>query len=75
MYSGDEQALYTRMSEHQQYRHEISTNRLFFAEYSRECCVNGIPNCPTHRTEGKAVPKHYLELAQEEKGVSFVGPV
>lgn len=71
---GDESVPYTRIAEHKHFSPwEEHPNTICFAEYSRECNQDDIPYYPIRLTEEQAILRKYVELAQAEEGVSFIG--
>lgn len=71
---GDESVPYTRISEHKYFSPwESHEKTVCFAEYSRECEAGDIPYYPIRLTEEQALLKQYIELAQGEANISFVG--
>jgi UDP-galactopyranose mutase len=71
---GDESVPYTRISEHKYFspweEHEKS---VCFAEYSRECEASDIPYYPIRLMEEQELLQRYIEKANQESGISFVG--
>ncbi|WP_372404001.1 UDP-galactopyranose mutase [Acinetobacter piscicola] len=71
---GDEEVPYTRISEHKHFTPwESHDKTIYFKEYSRECGVNDIPYYPIRLVDDKVLLKKYLELANQEKNVTFAG--
>jgi UDP-galactopyranose mutase len=71
---GDESVPYTRIAEHKHFAPwEEHADTICFAEYSRECTDGDIPYYPIRLTEEQAILRQYVELAQAEEGVSFIG--
>lgn len=65
---------FTRISEHKYFSPwEHHENTLFFKEYSRLCNENDIPYYPIRLVKDPDVLKTYLNLADNEKKVTFVG--
>ncbi|MCP1647229.1 UDP-galactopyranose mutase [Pseudomonas nitroreducens] len=70
----DEQIPYTRISEHKYFSPwESHEKSIAYREYSRECGSNDIPYYPIRLVNEQNQLKRYIELAQQEKGVSFIG--
>jgi len=70
----DESTPWTRISEHKYFSPwEKNEKTIIYKEYSKNCEGNDIPYYPVRLVEDKAVLKKYLELAQTEIGVTFVG--
>jgi len=71
---GDESVPYTRIAEHKYFSPWEEHNKsICFAEYSRECEEGGIPYYPIRLIEEQEMLKQYVELANSEQKVSFVG--
>jgi UDP-galactopyranose mutase len=71
---GDESVPYTRISEHKHFAPwEEHEKTVCFAEYSRACEENDIPYYPIRLTEEQALLTRYIELAQQEDNISFIG--
>tara|TARA_R110001592_G_C13192961_1_gene753478 strand:- start:31701 stop:32849 length:1149 start_codon:yes stop_codon:yes gene_type:complete len=71
---GDETVPYTRIAEHKYFSPwEEHSKTICFAEYSRECGEGDIPYYPIRLMEEQELLKRYVELANLEKNVSFVG--
>lgn len=71
---GDESVPYTRIAEHKYFSPwEEHSKTVCFAEYSRECEGNDVPYYPIRLTQEQEMLKQYVELAQAETGVTFVG--
>ena len=71
---GDETVPYTRIAEHKYFSPwEEHSKTICFAEYSRECGEGDIPYYPIRLMEEQEMLKRYVELANREKNVSFVG--
>ncbi|UDG82024.1 UDP-galactopyranose mutase [Candidatus Vallotia cooleyia] len=65
---------WTRISEHKHFVPWESHERtLIFKEYSRFCGENDIPYYPIGLAKEKTLLKHYVDLARQERNVSFVG--
>lgn len=71
---GDENVLYTRISEHKHFtpweKHEQT---LYFKEYSRLCTQNDIPYYPIRQTQEQEMLRQYISKANNETKVTFVG--
>jgi len=71
---GDIEVPYTRITEHKYFapweQHEAS---VLFREYSRPCGPNDIPYYPIRQVAEKTMLKEYVDLAEAEHGVTFVG--
>lgn len=71
---GDESVPYTRITEHKHFAYwEQHQKTVIFREYSRNCEPGDIPYYPVRLAAGKEQLKHYIDIAQQEKGVSFLG--
>lgn len=71
---GDESVPYTRISEHKYFSPwEEHEKTICFAEYARECEEGDIPYYPIRLMEEQEMLKHYMDLAEKEINVSFVG--
>ncbi len=71
---GDESVPYTRISEHKYFSPwEEHEKTVCFAEYARECEEGDIPYYPIRLMEEQEMLKHYMDLAEKEINVSFVG--
>jgi len=71
---GEESVPYTRISEHKYFSPwEEHGQTVCFAEYSRECGEDDIPYYPIRLTQEQEMLRQYVELAQSEEGVTFVG--
>jgi UDP-galactopyranose mutase len=71
---GDESIPYTRISEHKYFSPwEEHDKTICFAEYSRECKEGDIPYYPIRLVEEQAMLLRYVEMANRENNVSFVG--
>lgn len=70
----EEKIPYTRISEHKHFAPwEYHEDTVIFKEYSRECTQDDIPYYPIRLVEEKELLKKYVDLAEKEKKVSFVG--
>jgi UDP-galactopyranose mutase len=71
---GDENIPYTRISEHKHFAPwEAHAQTLYFKEYSRLCGEEDIPYYPIRQTEEQEMLKEYVEKANRETKVTFVG--
>jgi len=71
---GDESVPYTRVSEHKYFSPwEEHEKTICFAEYARECEEGDIPYYPIRLIKEQEMLKHYLDLAEKENNVSFIG--
>ncbi|MEM6580387.1 MAG: UDP-galactopyranose mutase [Pseudomonadota bacterium] len=71
---GDESVPYTRIAEHKYFSPwEEHGKSICFAEYSRECQQDDIPYYPIRLVDEQAMLKRYVDLANKETQVSFVG--
>lgn len=71
---GGEDVPFTRISEHKHFAPwEKHSKTLIFKEYSRLCGDGDTPYYPIRLVNDKALLTRYVELAREEKGVTFVG--
>lgn len=65
---------YTRVSEHKHFSPwEIHQDTIIFREFSRECMENDIPYYPIRLVEEKKLLDKYVNLAQQQENVTFVG--
>ncbi|HSW67537.1 MAG TPA: UDP-galactopyranose mutase [Bacteroidales bacterium] len=70
----DETLPFTRITEHKHFAYwEQHEKTVIFREFSRSCEPGDIPYYPIRLTAGKEQLKQYVELAQREQGVSFLG--
>lgn len=71
---GNEEVPWTRISEHKHFapweRHEET---LIYKEYSRQCGEKDIPYYPIRLVSDKTLLSRYVEKANKEKKVTFVG--
>lgn len=71
---GEESTPYTRIAEHKHFspweKHEKT---IAFKEYSRACEPGDIPYYPIRLIAEQAQLKKYVELARDERNVSFIG--
>ena len=71
---GDESIPYTRITEHKYFAPwETHENTVCYAEYSRQCVEGDIPYYPIRLLDEQSLLKKYVELAQRESNISFVG--
>jgi UDP-galactopyranose mutase len=71
---GDSELPYTRIAEHKYFSPwESHDKTIAFAEYSRECEEGDTPYYPIRLMREQEKLRRYVDLAREEKGVSFVG--
>lgn len=71
---GEETVPYTRISEHKYFSPwEDHEKTICFEEYSRQCEPDDIPYYPIRLVEEKSMLTRYVELAKQEKDVSFLG--
>ncbi len=70
----DEDVPWTRISEHKHFSAwETHENTLIFKEYSRFCEENDTPYYPIRLAQEKSQLKQYIDLANRERNVTFVG--
>jgi len=71
---GDESVSYTRIAEHKHFAPwESHDKTVAFKEYSRACEPGDIPYYPIRLVKEQEMLRKYIELARQEKNVSFVG--
>lgn len=71
---GDESVPYTRIAEHKYFSPwEEHSKTICYAEYSRRCEEGDIPYYPIRLIEEQEILKRYVELANDEQNVTFVG--
>lgn len=71
---GDETVPYTRISEHKHFTPwESHEKTIYFKEFSRVCGESDIPYYPIRLVNDKILLERYLELANQEKHVTFAG--
>jgi len=71
---GDESVPYTRISEHKYFTPwEEHDKTIYFKEFSRACGENDIPYYPIRLVTDKALLKKYIDLALQERKVTFAG--
>ena len=70
----DQDVPFTRISEHKHFAPwENHTKTVIFKEYSRKCDKDDIPYYPIRLVREKQMLKNYVEMAKQQKGVSFLG--
>jgi UDP-galactopyranose mutase len=72
----DEDVAYTRVTEHKHFAPWESgtlASTICYREFSRACGADDIPYYPIRLAGEEAMLRKYVERAQSEKGVSFVG--
>jgi UDP-galactopyranose mutase len=70
----DEQVPWTRISEHKHFAPwESHAETAIYKEYSRYCEEGDTPYYPIRLAREKSQLKRYVEMANEEEGVTFVG--
>jgi len=71
---GDQNVLYTRISEHKYFAPwETHEQTVIFKEYSRECTEEDIPYYPIRLVNEKSMLKVYIDKARAQRNVSFLG--
>ena len=71
---GDESVPFTRITEHKYFEPWTDNSKtIIFKEYSREATEKDIPYYPIRQTDEKEMLRQYIELANSEKKVSFMG--
>lgn len=71
---GDYEVPYTRITEHKYFAPwEEHSKTIIYKEYSRECKENDIPYYPIRLVKEKEMLNKYLELANKETQISFLG--
>jgi len=71
---GDAGVAHTRITEHKHFaRHEQHEQSVCFREFSRAHTPDDIPYYPVRLINDKALLERYLDAAEHEVGVSFVG--
>jgi UDP-galactopyranose mutase len=71
---GDVDVPYTRISEHKHFTPwESHEQTLYFEEYSRLCSENDTPYYPIRQTQEQAMLQQYVQKAQKENNITFVG--
>lgn len=70
----DETVPFTRITEHKHFAPwEAHEKSICYREYSRACQTEDIPYYPIRLVNDKALLAQYVALANQEKGVTFVG--
>lgn len=70
----DEDVPWTRISEHKHFSPwETHENTLIFKEHSRFCEENDTPYYPIRLAQEKSQHRQYIDLANRERNVTFVG--
>ena len=70
----DEAVACTRISEHKHFSPwEAHEKTICFAEYARSCEDNDTPYYPIRQMEEQAMLKKYVDLANAESDISFIG--
>lgn len=70
----DDSVPWTRISEHKHFAPwEKHDQTLCFKEFSRDCGPDDVPYYPIRLVEEKAQLARYVDLARQEKGLTFVG--
>jgi UDP-galactopyranose mutase len=65
---------FTRITEHKHFAPwETHEGSVTYREFSRSCEPDDIPYYPVRLVSDKEMLTHYLSLAQEAEGVTFVG--
>ncbi len=65
---------WTRISEHKHFSPwESHEKTLIFKEYSRFCGENDVPYYPIRLAQEKSLLARYIDLAQQERDITFVG--
>lgn len=71
---GEASVPFTRITEHKHFSPwESHEGSVLYREFSRECGPDDIPYYPIRMVDEKALLARYVEKAQAEEGVSFVG--
>ena len=71
---GDEATPFTRITEHKHFAPwETHQGSVLYREFSRACGPEDVPYYPVRLVTEKAMLGRYVELAQAEAGVTFVG--
>lgn len=71
---GEEDVPYTRITEHKHFSPwESHEGSVLYREFSRACDPGDIPYYPIRMVAEKALLADYVNLAEETRGVSFVG--
>lgn len=70
----EQQVPYTRITEHKYFSPwETHEGSVCYKEYSRACGENDIPYYPIRQVGEMALLEKYVDLANSEKGITFVG--
>lgn len=70
----DESTPYTRITEHKHFAPwEHHDKTVCFREFSRTCDLGDIPYYPIRLTQEKTLLRDYIEMAETESAVTFVG--
>lgn len=72
----DRDVPFTRIAEHKyfaEWERPEFTHTVCFKEFSRSCEEGDIPYYPIRQVKEKAMLEKYVELAEQEQGVTFVG--
>jgi UDP-galactopyranose mutase len=70
----DKNIPYTRISEHKYFSPwEKHDKTIIYKEYSKDFKIGDIPYYPIRLVKEKVILKQYVELASEEKNISFIG--
>ncbi|MGS0726124.1 UDP-galactopyranose mutase [Shewanella sp. 0m-11] len=70
----DNSQAYTRISEHKHFTPwETHSRTVIFKEYSREATADDTPYYPVRLSEDNTLLERYIELAKQEKNITFVG--
>jgi UDP-galactopyranose mutase len=71
---GNQEVPFTRISEHKHFSPwEQHDKTIIYKEYSRQCGEKDIPYYPVRLIKDKSQLEKYIELANSEKNVTFVG--
>ena len=74
MNQGDVAVPFTRITEHKHFSPwESHQGSVLYREFSRDCGPDDIPYYPVRLVDEKAMLTRYVELAQAEQNVTFVG--
>lgn len=70
----EEEIPYTRIIEHKHFAPwEEHEKTVLFIEYYKNCEENDIPNIPQRLPQDNVLLSRYLELAQKEQNITFIG--
>ena len=70
----DEDVPFTRITEHKHFAPwEQHEKTICYREFSRECAPDDIPYYPVRLTRGNRQLEEYVQMARQEKQVTFVG--